>query len=159
METARIAVQASLTGHRVFSTLHTNDSATAFLRLADMGVEPFLVGATVRGVVAQRLVRVLCEACAVPVPDLKTLRPDVPPAMARIIQRMLTRDRTKRYASMREVALDLERVMKAGSAVQPARATASQEKAPRPGARPQPRGSCRSAPPDGRGRRRAHRCV
>lgn len=69
VETARIAVQASLTGHRVFSTLHTNDCATAFLRLADMGVEPFLVGATVRGVVAQRLVRVLCDACAVPVAD------------------------------------------------------------------------------------------
>jgi general secretion pathway protein E len=70
VETAGIAVQASLTGHRVFSTLHTNDCATAFLRLADMGVEPFLVGATVRGVVAQRLVRVLCSACAVPVTDL-----------------------------------------------------------------------------------------
>jgi len=69
VETARIAVQASLTGHRVFSTLHTNDCATAFLRLADMGVEPFLVGATVRGVVAQRLVRLLCDACAVPVTD------------------------------------------------------------------------------------------
>lgn len=66
VETARIAVQASLTGHRVFSTLHTNDTATAFLRLSDMGVEPFLVGATVRGVVAQRLVRRLCTACAKP---------------------------------------------------------------------------------------------
>lgn len=64
VETAGIAVQASLTGHRVFSTLHTNDSPTAFLRLADMGVESFLVGATVRGVVAQRLVRRLCEHCA-----------------------------------------------------------------------------------------------
>lgn len=69
VETARIAVQASLTGHRVFSTLHTNDSATAFLRLADMGVEPFLVGATVRGVVAQRLVRRLCNQCAAPITD------------------------------------------------------------------------------------------
>jgi general secretion pathway protein E len=65
-ETARIAVQASLTGHRVFSTLHTNDSVTAFLRLSDMGVEPFLVGATVRGVMAQRLVRRLCIHCAEP---------------------------------------------------------------------------------------------
>ncbi len=63
VETARIAVQSSLTGHRVFSTLHTNDTATAFLRLTDMGVEPFLVAATVRGVVAQRLVRRLCS-CA-----------------------------------------------------------------------------------------------
>ncbi|MDR1647310.1 MAG: Flp pilus assembly complex ATPase component TadA [Zoogloeaceae bacterium] len=68
-ETAGIAVQASLTGHRVFSTLHTNDSPTAFLRLADMGVEPFLVGATVRGVVAQRLVRRLCPACAAELPQ------------------------------------------------------------------------------------------
>jgi general secretion pathway protein E len=67
-ETAGIAVQASLTGHRVFSTLHTNDSPTAFLRLADMGVEPFLVGATVRGIVAQRLVRRLCPVCAVELP-------------------------------------------------------------------------------------------
>ncbi len=66
VETARIAVQASLTGHRVFSTLHTNDTVTAFLRLADMGVESFLVGATVRGVVAQRLLRRLCDACAQP---------------------------------------------------------------------------------------------
>jgi general secretion pathway protein E len=65
VETARIAVQSSLTGHRVFSTLHTNDAATAFLRLADMGVEPFLIGATVRGVIAQRLVRRLCNECAI----------------------------------------------------------------------------------------------
>ena len=50
VETARIAVQASLAGHRVFSTLHTNDTATAFLRLSDMGVESFLIGSTVRGV-------------------------------------------------------------------------------------------------------------
>ena len=68
VETAGIAVQASLTGHRVFSTLHTNDSPTAFLRLADMGIEPFLVGATVRGVIAQRLVRRLCPVCAVDLP-------------------------------------------------------------------------------------------
>lgn len=68
-ETARIAIQASLTGHKVLSTLHTNDSATAFLRLTDMGVESFLVGATVRGVIAQRLVRRLCDACAVPLDD------------------------------------------------------------------------------------------
>jgi general secretion pathway protein E len=77
VETARIAVQASLTGHRVFSTLHTNDSATAFLRLADMGVEPFLVGATVRGVVAQRLVRMLCNACATPVNNTAHVPPEV----------------------------------------------------------------------------------
>ena len=72
-ETARIAVQSSLTGHRVFSTLHTNDTATAFLRLADMGVESFLVGATVRGIVAQRLVRRLCNHCAAPVSDTRSV--------------------------------------------------------------------------------------
>jgi general secretion pathway protein E len=84
VETARIAVQASLTGHRVFSTLHTNDCATAFLRLADMGVEPFLVGATVRGVVAQRLVRRLCEACAAPLANAEL----VPEEARRILPRL-----------------------------------------------------------------------
>ncbi len=63
LETAENATQASLTGHLVFSTLHTNDSASAFMRLCDMGVEPFLVASTVEGVLAQRLVRVLCEEC------------------------------------------------------------------------------------------------
>jgi general secretion pathway protein E/type IV pilus assembly protein PilB len=63
LETAENATQASLTGHMVFSTLHTNDSAGAFMRLSDMGVEPFLVASTVEGVLAQRLVRVLCNDC------------------------------------------------------------------------------------------------
>ncbi len=67
-ETARIAIQASLTGHKVLSTLHTNDAASAFVRLVDMGVEPFLLAASVRGVIAQRLVRRLCAHCAAPVP-------------------------------------------------------------------------------------------
>jgi len=62
-ETAENAIQASLTGHLVFSTLHTNDSSGAFMRLADMGVEPFLVSSTVEGVMAQRLVRRLCPEC------------------------------------------------------------------------------------------------
>jgi general secretion pathway protein E/type IV pilus assembly protein PilB len=62
-ETAENAVQAALTGHLVFSTLHTNDAASAFMRLVDMGVEPFLVCSTVEGVMAQRLVRTLCEEC------------------------------------------------------------------------------------------------
>jgi general secretion pathway protein E len=66
LETAQIAVQASLTGHMVFSTLHTNDSLSAFTRLVDMGVEPFLVASSVRAVMAQRLVRRLCPACRVP---------------------------------------------------------------------------------------------
>ncbi|MFC1452868.1 GspE/PulE family protein [Verrucomicrobiota bacterium] len=66
LETAEIAIQASLTGHLVFSTLHTNDSAGAFTRLLDMGVEPFLVASAVVAVVAQRLVRRLCPACKQP---------------------------------------------------------------------------------------------
>ncbi len=65
-ETARIAIQASLTGHKVLSTLHTNDAASAFVRLIDIGVEPFLLAASVRGVIAQRLIRRLCKHCAAP---------------------------------------------------------------------------------------------
>lgn len=68
LETAEIAIQASLTGHLVFSTLHTNDSASAFTRLVDMGIEPFLVSSSILTVIAQRLVRVLCTACKKPVP-------------------------------------------------------------------------------------------
>ena len=66
LETAQIAVQAALTGHMVFSTLHTNDSLSAFTRLIDMGVEPFLVASAVRVVMAQRLARRLCPRCAQP---------------------------------------------------------------------------------------------
>jgi type II secretion system protein E len=62
-ETAQIAVQASLTGHLVFSTLHTNDAPGALTRLVDMGVEPYLVASSLEAVLAQRLVRVLCEEC------------------------------------------------------------------------------------------------
>jgi len=62
-ETAGIAVNAALTGHLVLSTLHTNDAATAIPRLTDMGVEPFLVASTVRVIVAQRLLRKICESC------------------------------------------------------------------------------------------------
>ena len=64
LDTAQIAIQSALTGHLVLSTLHTNDAASAFTRLVDMGVEPFLVAASVRGIQAQRLVRCLCEHCA-----------------------------------------------------------------------------------------------
>ena len=63
LETAESAIQASLTGHLVFSTLHTNDSPSAFTRLIDMGIEPFLVSSTVEGVLAQRLVRTICPDC------------------------------------------------------------------------------------------------
>jgi len=63
LETAEIAIQASLTGHLVFSTLHTNDAAGALTRLVDMGVEPFLVASSLTALLAQRLVRRLCTAC------------------------------------------------------------------------------------------------
>ncbi|GIK84729.1 MAG: type II secretion system protein GspE [Betaproteobacteria bacterium] len=63
LETAQIAVQASLTGHLVLATLHTNDAASAVTRLADMGVEPYLLSSSLLGVLAQRLVRTLCPAC------------------------------------------------------------------------------------------------
>ena len=66
VETAEIAVQAALTGHLVFSTLHTNDSVGGITRLVDMGVEPFLIAASVRAFIAQRLVRRLCLECRVP---------------------------------------------------------------------------------------------
>lgn len=62
-ETAQIAVQASLTGHLVFSTLHTNDASSAVTRLVDMGIEPYLISSSLESVVAQRLVRVLCPEC------------------------------------------------------------------------------------------------
>lgn len=66
-ETAEIAIRAALTGHLVFSTLHTNDSAASINRLLDMGIEPFLVSSAVEGIVAQRLIRRLCPACRAPV--------------------------------------------------------------------------------------------
>ncbi len=62
-ETAEMAIQASLTGHLVLSSIHTNDASGAIIRLLDMGIEPFLVASSLRAVVAQRLVRVLCKAC------------------------------------------------------------------------------------------------
>ncbi len=65
-ETAEIAIQASLTGHLVLSTLHTNDAASAVTRLTDMGIEPYLISSTVVGVMAQRLVRVICPECKRP---------------------------------------------------------------------------------------------
>ena len=67
-ETAQIAVQASLTGHLVLSTVHTNDAAGAVVRLRDMGVEPFLLASTLRLIIAQRLVRRLCQHCRAPEP-------------------------------------------------------------------------------------------
>jgi type IV pilus assembly protein PilB len=63
LETARIATEAALTGHLVFSTLHTNDAPSAITRLIDIGIKPFLVASAVRGIMAQRLVRMICPAC------------------------------------------------------------------------------------------------
>ncbi|MFO0967079.1 MAG: ATPase, T2SS/T4P/T4SS family [Gemmataceae bacterium] len=82
LETAENAIQASLTGHLVFSTLHTNDAPSAFTRLIDMGVEPFLVSSTVEGVMAQRLVRIICKECK---EEYEPHHPDIPddfPGMA-----------------------------------------------------------------------------
>ncbi len=84
VETARIAIQASMTGHLVFSTLHTNDAASAVIRLTDMGIEPFLIASSVVAVIAQRLVRVICPHCKEP--DLHTpvdTFPDIPASRAR----------------------------------------------------------------------------
>jgi type II secretory ATPase GspE/PulE/Tfp pilus assembly ATPase PilB-like protein len=72
-ETARLAIQAAMTGHLVLSTLHTNDAAGAVTRLVDMGIEPFLVASSVIGVIAQRLVRIVCPRCRepyTPVPEV-----------------------------------------------------------------------------------------
>ena len=66
LETAEISIQASLTGHLVFSTLHTNDAPSAITRLQDMGVEPYLLSSVLEGVLAQRLVRRICQVCRVP---------------------------------------------------------------------------------------------
>jgi type II secretory ATPase GspE/PulE/Tfp pilus assembly ATPase PilB-like protein len=72
LETAEIAIRAALTGHLVFSTLHTNDAPSAFTRLIDMGIEPFLVASSVEAVLAQRLVRTICTKCK----TLQTVQPD-----------------------------------------------------------------------------------
>jgi len=78
LETAEVAINAALTGHLVFSTLHTNDAATASTRLLDMGVEPFLVASAVTGVLAQRLVRRICASCRKEyTPDSTELPPDL----------------------------------------------------------------------------------
>jgi general secretion pathway protein E len=74
-ETAEIAIQSSLTGHLVFSTLHTNDAASAVTRLVDMGIEPFLVASVIRAILAQRLIRVICPECKEGyIPEAEALR-------------------------------------------------------------------------------------
>ena len=73
-ETAEIAIRAALTGHQVFSTLHTNDAPSAVTRLIDMGVEPFLISSSLEGVLGQRLVRRICPVCRRPSPILPAIR-------------------------------------------------------------------------------------
>lgn len=80
LETATIAIQAGLTGHFVFSTLHTNDAVSAVTRLRDMGVDSFKIGSVIKGVLAQRLVRRLCTRCAEPVPPEEIPEEARPPA-------------------------------------------------------------------------------
>ena len=79
-ETATIAIQAGLTGHFVFSTLHTNDAVSAIVRLRDMGVDSFKIGTVLKGILAQRLVRRLCERCAEPMPFEEIPEEGRPPA-------------------------------------------------------------------------------
>jgi type II secretory ATPase GspE/PulE/Tfp pilus assembly ATPase PilB-like protein len=72
-ETAEIAIRSALTGHLVFSTLHTNDAAGAVTRLLDMGIEPFLVSSSLECLIAQRLVRLICPKCKIPVAAKKEI--------------------------------------------------------------------------------------
>lgn len=72
-ETAEIAIQAALTGHLVFATLHTNDAGSAATRLIDMGIEPFLIASSVIGILAQRLTRKICDRCKKPYPATQEL--------------------------------------------------------------------------------------
>ena len=76
LETAEIAIKAALTGHLVFSTLHTNDTASSYTRLIDIGIKPYLVASGVRAILAQRLLRVICTTCKEPatVPDIERVR-------------------------------------------------------------------------------------
>jgi len=79
LETAQAAIQASLTGHLVFSTLHTNDAPSSFTRMTDMGIEPFLAASTVEGVMAQRLIRTICADCKTEyTPDMSEIPSDFP---------------------------------------------------------------------------------
>jgi type II secretion system protein E len=89
-ETADIAIHAALTGHFVFSTLHTNDAPGAVTRLLDMGLEPYLVASVLEGVLAQRLVRLVCQACRTPyhpeVTDLRAMGVEHVPAGAQLVR-------------------------------------------------------------------------
>ncbi len=85
-ETAEIAIRAALTGHQVFSTLHTNDSTGAVTRLLDMGVEAFLISSSLEGVLAQRLVRRICPQCRVESPVPPVVREKLEALGARVLQ-------------------------------------------------------------------------
>ncbi|MBI2799405.1 MAG: type II/IV secretion system protein [Gammaproteobacteria bacterium] len=88
-ETSEVAIQAALTGHLVLSTLHTNDAPSSVTRLMDLGVEPYLIGATLLGVVAQRLIRTLCPHCKIPVPmDASAWQSLIEPHKVRMPTRM-----------------------------------------------------------------------
>ena len=102
LETAQIAVQAALTGHMVFSTLHTNDSLSAFTRLVDMGVEPFLVASAVRLVMAQRLSRRLCLNCAEPDEVSGEVREQIEDLRERVPELFEGRPRWRRPIGCRE---------------------------------------------------------
>lgn len=78
LETATISIQSALTGHLVFSTLHTNDAAGALTRLMDMGIEPFLISSSVEAIIAQRLVRTICKKCEEKIPAPESLKKEHP---------------------------------------------------------------------------------
>ena len=100
LETSQIAIQASLTGHLVLSTLHTNDAPGAVTRLIDMGVEPFLISSTLMAVLAQRLVRTICKKCRTPFePTESQLVAAQPFAARRGRQGVLLRARLRRLAT------------------------------------------------------------
>ncbi|MFQ6605960.1 MAG: GspE/PulE family protein, partial [Fidelibacterota bacterium] len=84
VDTIELAIRAALTGHLVFSTIHTNSAAASFSRLIDMGIDPFMVSSTIRGILAQRLIRLLCPKCKepyTPTPEiLQSLRLDGDPS-------------------------------------------------------------------------------
>ena len=89
-ETAEIAIRAALTGHQVFSTLHTNDSTGAVTRLLDMGVEAFLISSSLEGVLAQRLVRRICTQCRIESPVSAALRERLETLGARQVEGVFT---------------------------------------------------------------------
>ncbi|WP_422012273.1 GspE/PulE family protein [Roseateles sp.] len=96
-ETAEIAIQAALTGHLVLATLHTNDALAAVNRLVDMGVEPFLLAASLRAVMAQRLVRRLCDVCAQPADETQVLAEQLQQLRARGIAQVPAVPRWRRH--------------------------------------------------------------